>query len=211
MEQDIATKNRQILARYLPEAAVEPVFNYLSGNHIFLHITPERRSKLGDYRWPQARHQYHEISINGNLNPYHFLMVMLHEMAHHDTYLAYGTAVQPHGHEWQEAYRVQLLRYLYVFPADIQTLLVRYTHRIPLSHTIAAQVDELLRHHDPNYHASQELTLDDLQPGDTFRLLDHPDRHFRAIERRRTRWLCESVDTQQQFLVRGAAQVKKTS
>ena len=110
---------KSILAKYLPIEVVDSIYDYLNRFSVHLHITRKRSSKLGDYRWPQRGHNYQEISVNGDMNRYQFLMVLLHEMAHLNTHQRHGNEVQPHGHEWQEEYRMLLRQYLGYFPHDI--------------------------------------------------------------------------------------------
>lgn len=202
------TEYKQILGRYLPPEAVGPVYDFMQQHRVYLHITRERRSKLGDYRWPQPRHPGHEISVNGNLNPYLFLLVLLHEMGHLGTYVRHGSAVQPHGHEWQEEYRRLLAAFAGCFPADALPLLNAYTSRVPLCRAAGRRLEELLRRYDAGYAPSHNPTLDQLAPGTHFRLLRQPERQFRALERRRTRWLCEELSSGSKFLVHGSAEVE---
>ena len=198
---------KAVLAKYLPATAVDSVYDFLDRYKVFLHITRKRTSKLGDYRWPQPHHNYHEISVNGDMNPYQLLMVLLHEMAHLNTYQHYGNNVQPHGHEWQEEYRQLLHQYLSCFPDDIAMLISRYTARIPLSRTTEKQLDELLLHYNPDYAPSADPVLDQLKPGTTFRIVAKQQKLFRALEKRRTRWLCLGLDDNKQYLVSGSAKV----
>ncbi len=198
---------RRILSNHLPLEAVERVYDYLFRHKVHFHITLERISKLGDYRWPHKDHPFHEISINGDLNPYFFLWVFLHEAAHLETHLKYNS-VQPHGHEWQEEYRQLLIVHADLFPAEVQTLLKNYTRRIPLSHPVAKQVEAALHRYDADYNPDI-LTLDDLKTGDSFRLKRKPELLFEALERRRTRWLCREIATGRQYLVNGSAEVEK--
>ena len=198
---------KAILAKYMPAVAVDSVYDFMSRHNVHLHITRKRTSKLGDYRWPQSRHNYHGISVNGDMNPYHFLMVLVHEMAHLNTYQRYGSDIQPHGHEWQEEYRQLLHQYLPCFPDDITVLLTRYIARIPLSRTVEKQIDAQLRHYDPNYTPSDDLTLDHLPPGTAFRIASKPQKPFRSLEKRRTRWVCLGLDDNKKYLVSGSARV----
>ena len=198
---------KAILAKYMPATAVEPVHDFMDKFCVHLHITRKRTSKLGDYRWPQRGHNYQEISVNGDMNPYQFLMVLLHEMAHLNTHQRHGNDVQPHGHEWQEQYRQLLLQYLSCFPDDIAVLITRYTARIPLSRAIGKQIDTQLRHYDPDYTPTGDLTLDQLAPGTAFRIADYPQKSFRALEKRRTRWICLGLDDNKKYLVSGSAHV----
>ncbi len=198
---------KAILAKYMPAAAVEPIYDFMEQYHVHLHITRKRTSKLGDYRWPQRGHNYQEISVNGDMNPYQFLMVLLHEMAHLNTHQRHGNDIQPHGHEWQEQYRQLLQQYLPCFPDDIATLIAQYTAHIPLSRTIEKQIDAQLRHYDPDYTPTDDLTLNQLAPGTAFRIVDKPQKLFRALEKRRTRWICLGLDDNRQYLVSGTARV----
>ena len=186
---------------------MERVYDYLYRHKVHFHITLERMSKLGDYRWPHKDHPFHEISINGDLNPYFFFWVFLHEAAHLETHLKYKN-VQPHGHEWQEEYRQLLIAHTGLFPADIQPLLKKYTRHIPLSHPVAKEIEATLHRYDANYNPDDvPLTLNDLQSGDRFSLKQKPDLLFEALEKRRTRWLCREVATGRQYLVNGSAEV----
>ncbi len=199
---------RRILANHLPAQAVDHVYNYLNLHKVHFHITRGRTSKLGDYRWPQANHDFHEISINGDLNPYLFLWVFLHEAAHLETHL-HHEGVTPHGHEWQSEYARLISTHAGLFPADVQPLLTRLARRIPLKRTLLRQVEALLHHYDPDYTATVHLVLDDLPAGSRFRLKNKPELLFESLERRRTRWLCREVTTGRTYTVAATAEVTK--
>lgn len=100
-----------------------------------------------------------------------------------------------------------LHQYLSCFPDDIAMLISRYTTRIPLSRTIEKQLDELLLHYNPDYAPSADPVLDQLKPGTTFRIVAKQQKLFRALEKRRTRWLCLGLDDNKQYLVSGSAKV----
>lgn len=200
---------KQALGRYLPQEAVTDIYTFLNSHSVHLHITRQRVSKLGDYRWPQLGHNYHEISVNGNMNPYQFLIVLLHEMAHLNAFLRYRNQIQPHGHEWQEEYRTLLLQYIKCYPDDVAKVVLQYTSHIPLSRKLERELDSTLHHYDANYSSGEDLTLDQLAPGTRFRLAVKPQHIYLAQERRRTRWICLNLDDNRQYLVAGTAQVKK--
>lgn len=208
MDGNQAVAYKRTLSRYIPASAVDRVFDFMNQHSVHLHITRTRTSKLGDYRWPQPRHPFEEISINGDMNPYRALEVLLHEMAHLNTHQFYGNGVQPHGHEWQHEYQKLMLAYLDCFPEDIQAIIRQLTNRIPLSRAVQHKLEVHLQHYNPDYDATQKvITLNDLQPGTTFRIARKPQMLFRAEEKRRTRWLCTDIKTGQSFLVTGNAEV----
>ncbi len=200
---------RAILGNHLPADAVDMVYAYLDCHKVHFHITLERRSKLGDYRWPQARHPYHEISINGNLNPYFFLWVFLHEAAHLETHAKCGVGVAPHGHEWQAEYAAMLSRYTGLFPSETRADIALYASRVPLARAVGRRVEAALHRYDSGVDPSAPppLCLDDLPAGSLFRLKNKPERLFRSVEKRRTRWLCADEDTGRMYTVGGNAEV----
>ena len=182
------------------------MYDYLSRHKVHLHVTRERLSKLGDYRWPRPDHPFHEISINGDLNPYLFLWVFLHEAAHLETHLKYHD-VAPHGHEWQHEYALLVTAHANLFPREVQPLLAHYVRRIPLKRSLLRKIEAFLHRYDPDHSDEKYLTLDDMQANDRFRLKKKPEMLFEVIEKRRTRWLCLEVASGRQYLLNGSAEV----
>lgn len=202
---------KAILARYLPQSAVEPIYKFISENKVQFKITPSRNSKLGDYRCPTPLHPNHEISVNGDLPQYFFLMVLLHEIAHLNTFLTFGRNVQPHGHEWQQQYRNLLIQYFNGghFPPECYPLFKNYTSHIPLNRAAGQALEQTLKRYGLPENKEQYLILSELPLGTRFRLKTKPERVFKSIEKRRTRYLCEDVHTTLRYLVNGSAEVIK--
>ena len=200
---------KAILAKYLPPSAVSPVFEYIKSNAVHFRITRQRSSKLGDYRMPQPRHNHHEISINGDLTPHLFLLVLLHEIAHLEVFKKYGRSVQPHGHEWQEEYRSLMLQYLNEghFPEETRPLFVRYTAKIPLNRAAGQKLEQRLKELDMPDGTAHETRLNELPIGTNFALKNIPNIPFRSVEKRRTRYKCINLLSKQYFLVSGNAVV----
>src|SRR5688572_13089651 len=105
------------LQTYLPAATYEPVMQYLQQYQVHLTVARERKSILGDYRH-RTHGQTHRISVNGNLNPYSFLITLLHELAHLVTFEQFGNSVISHGREWKAVYTGMLAQFMQhkVFP-----------------------------------------------------------------------------------------------
>ena len=144
---------------------MEWVYDYFRRNNIFLHITRQRSTKLGDYSWPQRGRSYHKISVNGDLNPYMFLWVFLHEAAHFETRMKHGGSVQPHGHEWQTEYARLLRECIALFPPETHDSIALYTSHIPFVRATGQHIEELLHHYDKDYSPEVITRLDDLPPG----------------------------------------------
>jgi len=201
---------KETLSQYVPKNTVEDLYLFLTQtNRVRLHITRVRRSKLGDYRCPCNNHIYHEITINCDLNPYFFLWVLLHEMAHLNTWVQYHNGVSPHGSQWQDNYRKLIDQYTSkgAFPGDVSELMVRYTRRLPLNHLLEKKIEVLLHHYDPNYTPDKYITVEDLPMGSHFRLVNKPEILFVSIKKRRTRYTCQDMKTGRYYSVEASGQV----
>ena len=110
----------QALANYLPEGAFEPVVQLIHQYKVHLTVTRARKSVLGDYRHPFMGSN-HKITVNGNLNPYEFLITLLHELAHLLCFEQHRNRVEAHGKEWKNIYGNLLGAFiaLDIFPSDI--------------------------------------------------------------------------------------------
>jgi len=91
------------LQKYLPADTSPAVTEFLHSYKVHLTITRHRQSILGDYRHRTMAHN-HRISVNGSLNPFAFLITLLHELAHLLTFEQYGNKVYAHGTEWKKVY-----------------------------------------------------------------------------------------------------------
>jgi SprT protein len=159
------------LGDYLPAGALEPVLKYLHSYKIHLTITRARTTLLGDYKY-QVGATYHRISVNGNLNPYAFLITLLHELAHLMTMLQHGYRIAPHGKEWKTIYGNLLHQFMQqkVFPADIETALSQSVLNPPASGCSDLPLMRVLR----NYDAGKPhlCLIEEIQEGTHFRTQD---------------------------------------
>ena len=81
----------EVLAKYLPEHAVSPCFELIKNNSVHLKIVNERQTRHGDYR--KAINGKHEITVNGSLNKYRFLITLIHEISHLVAFEKYGRMI----------------------------------------------------------------------------------------------------------------------
>jgi SprT protein len=185
------------LQDYLPPGTYEPVLSYLRQYKVHLTVARERKSVLGDYRH-STHHANHRISVNGNLNPYSFLITLLHELAHLLTFEQFGNHVLSHGREWKAIYVKILDQFLQhqVFPGDIETELLR-SLKNPAATTCAEDgLLRVLRKHDSK--ESDNRLVEEIETNKLFRT--HDGRVFKKEGKLRKRFKCIEIKTGRVYL-----------
>lgn len=192
------------LRRFIPEAAVLKVLEYLHRYHVHLTITQERKTVLGDYRHA-TQYKTHRISVNGNLNPYAFLITLVHELAHLVTFTQYGNRVQAHGKEWKTLYAGLLAEFLQspVFPADIQQALRESLHDLPASSCADEGLMRVLRKYD---RQNGMVLVEELSEGQLFDIGE--GRIFKKGKKLRKRYQCLELKTGKLYLFSPIYEVK---
>ena len=111
--------------KYIPENAINLVQSLIEYHSINLKIVNQRQTKHGDFR--QLANGKFQITINNNLNPFQFLLTLIHEIAHHTTFEKYGR-IRPHGKEWKQQFQYLMLPFLNptIFPDHMLTPLAHY-------------------------------------------------------------------------------------
>ncbi|MDR0793477.1 MAG: SprT-like domain-containing protein [Chitinophagaceae bacterium] len=194
------------LAAYLPSNSFEHVVQYLHQFKVHLTITRERKSVLGNYR-NATRSKNHRISINGNLNPYSFLITLLHELAHLLTYEQYGNRVQAHGKEWKQVYAQVLAIFLTknIFPKEIVNALQKSLHNPAASSCAEDDLMRVLRMYDKK--AGDTMLIEELALQELFITKD--GRTFERGEKLRKRYRCKEIKTGSTYLFSPVYEVKK--
>jgi hypothetical protein len=214
----LSEKVRSVLGPRLPAAAVEDVVDQIVQNPISLKIVRQRTSKSGDFRAPH-RGDPARITINGNLNPYAFLITLVHELAHHHVNLDYTSLLKkftlrrkkkplPHGDEWKEKFRVLMEPYLNneVFPGDVLPVLLQYLENPKASSSVDHHLSKVLGNYDP---PDATVRLEELPFDAVFSL--HGKRVFTKKEKVRKRYRCICMQTNRVYLVSAAAPVELIS
>ena len=78
---DKRVKYTSVLKKYIPLEYVDMVTDLLLNYRVVFKIVKPRKTKLGDFR-AGIREEKHQITVNGDLNKYSFLITTLHEFAH---------------------------------------------------------------------------------------------------------------------------------
>ncbi len=193
------------LQKYIPAAAAPKMLAYLQHYAIHLTISRSRRSVLGDYRHATAS-QPHRISVNGDLNPYAFLITLIHEIAHLQTFVQHRHTVAPHGREWKNIYAQLLAQFLQedIFPPDIIHALKKSLHDLPASSCADENLMRLLRKYDPQKNL---VLVEHLAEGDYFKISQN--RVFIRGKKLRKRYQCIEVATGKWYLFSAIYEVRK--
>ncbi|PUZ24551.1 SprT-like family protein [Chitinophaga costaii] len=185
------------LAAYLPAGTSEEVMPFILEYKVHLTITRERQSILGDYRHPYDG-SGHRISINGNLNPYAFLITLLHEIAHLVTWVKYANRVAAHGKEWKHEF-AEILRHIIgrgFMPTDVEAAIMAGIHSPAASSCADENLMRVLRRYDPQ--KVNHFFVEQLPEGAIFKTKD--GRIFRKGARIRKRFRCEEIATKRVYL-----------
>lgn len=187
---------REALGEFIPIAAIEPVVRWFDQHFVVLRITRSRRTKLGDFRSAPSNKPCH-ISINHDLNPYNFLITLLHEMAHAEVHFNYTRRMQPHGRAWKLAYKEIAQPYIdaEIFPDDLSNIFATYLLNPQASSTGCLSLAKALKAYDP---LKDEVTVSMLSPENIFMLAD--GRKFKVIEKLRKRYRCYCLDNKRIYL-----------
>ena len=137
------------LSDFLPNGTYDLVEPFLVHYKVHLTITRSRSSVLGDYR-NAIMGKAHRISINGNLNPYAFLITLLHELAHLITFVRFGNRVASHGKEWKQQFSDLLKHFIQsdIFPQDIKHQLAQSIKSPAASSCADDDLMRVLRNYD---------------------------------------------------------------
>lgn len=198
----------QSLVDFLPEGAYPMVEPFLLHYKVHLTITRSRSSVLGDYRNAHAG-KAHRISVNGNLNPYAFLVTLLHELAHLITFIRFGHRVEAHGKEWKQQFSELLKHFVGAsfFPNDIKLQLEQSLTNPAASSCADVNLMRVLRKYDPVKEG--HCLVEELKIGTKFAIKGN--RIFECGERVRKRIKATEVSTGKVYLFSPVYEVKLIS
>jgi len=192
-----------LLKDFIPNTALNQVLKLIEHDNLTVKIKNERKTRHGDYRqMPNGKHQ---ITINSNLNVYRFLITLIHEIAHFDTYKTYGKNIKPHGVEWKYTFKHLMLPFLNpeIFPNDLLPLLARHFKNPKASSDTDTDLAYALKQFDApnNKHYVFEVPA-----GSTFKLYN--GRVFKMVKKRVKRFECVEIKTGRLYLFNPNAEVE---
>lgn len=200
----ITQKHKEILAKHLPENALALFITYIDQHPINLKITNARSTKLGDFKAP-FRGQPARISVNGDLNPYSFLITLIHEVAHWVIWEKHKNFrnIKPHGKEWKQEYKILMEPYLTSFIYPESLLSVYKKHMVNPKASSSSDIHLMKELKKLDLRASEPI-LADLNLGADFQFRGA---NFKIMKKNRTRFLCQEKKSKRNFLIHSMAEV----
>ena len=194
----------KVIKDYIPDAAIPLLTNYLKYWEFNLVIVKNRNTKHGDFR--MLSEGVHQISVNNSLNPYRFLITIIHEIAHLVAFKDFGYFIKPHGKEWKSCYQKLITPFLKpeIFPKKLLDLLVHHFKNPKASTDSDFNLVIELNKFDPETEKNYIFELD---LGTIFEI--HNSRKFVLGSMRKKRYECKEISTQRKYLFSPHAQVKK--
>jgi len=195
---------QKTLIDFIPTDSQQMVTDLLAIDNLTVKIKNERKTRHGDYR--QLPNGKHQITVNSNLNPYRFLITLLHEIAHFEAYKNHGRFIKPHGQEWKRTFQHLMLPFLRpeIFPVDLLPLLAKHFKNPKASSDTDTQLALALKQfNEPN----DKIYVFELPLGKAFKLYN--GKVFKRGEKRRKRFECVEVKTGKLYLFNPNAEVEQ--
>ncbi len=194
----------ETLQKYVPEHAVNSVFELIVANGVHLKIVNERVTRHGDYR--KGVSGKHEVTVNANLNKYRFLITLIHEISHLVAFEKYGRYIKPHGDEWKMVFQRLMIPYIRpeIFPQSILPLVANHFKNPTASSDTDARLAFALKQFDER--KADIHFMHEVPSGSFFRIKN--GRVFQKKGLRVKRYECLEVKTGKLYLFNANAEVE---
>ncbi len=197
------TSKFDILKNYVPEESLTILQKWFQQRPFELKIPKKRVTKFGDFR-ASLKDELPRISVNGNLNQYAFLITLTHEFAHLLVWHNHKHIPKAHGEEWKSEFRklMSVLLNKGIFPEKLTIILHNHMKNPAASSARDGKLMKELKNYDP---PTKLVHLSELSEGTKFSL--NNKREFIKGKKRRTRYLCNELNSRREFLIHGIAEV----
>lgn len=195
--------NNDAVLQHIPESSHGYVSSLLEVDHLIIKVKNERKTRHGDYK--ELPDGFHLITVNNNLNPYRFLITLIHEIAHFEAYKSYGRRIKPHGIEWKLTFKQLMLPLInpQVFPEEFLPFLARHFKNPKASSDTDIDLAKALRSYDINDDKTYVHELDD---GTKFKIYN--GREFKRGKKRTKRIECLELKSGRLYLFNPNAEVE---
>ena len=197
-------KYQQAFLKFVPACFAELLADLLLESGVHFKIVKGRKTKWGDFR-PRNVKGKSQITVNGDLNPYAFLITTLHEFAHLHTFQQLGLRAAPHGAEWKRNFHTLISRIIDhpELPLPLRDALNKSFSALKASSCTDIQLSRVLASYDVTN--PEEVPLEKLPKNSKFAL---NNRTFLKGNKRRTRFECMELSSKRIYLVHLMAKVQ---
>ena len=194
---------RNQILNYIPEASTNYLIEILNKENIQILVKKERKTKHGDFR--VLKNGKCQITINSNLNPYRFLITLIHEIAHYRVYKIFAKKVKPHGKEWKDIFKYMMLPLLNpkVFPKNLIPYISAYIKNPKASTDTDFNLSLALRSFDID---KEKKYIFEMDMGSNFKIYN--GRVFILEEKLRKRYKCKEIKTGKTYLFSPNAEIE---
>tara|TARA_B100001250_G_scaffold167545_1_gene144299 strand:- start:177 stop:767 length:591 start_codon:yes stop_codon:yes gene_type:complete len=187
---------------FVPKTSIPYLKKILVDKKIIFLLKNKRKTKHGDFRITKNKKKL--ITLNKTKNKYQFLITLLHEIAHYDTYIKYQNSVKPHGIEWKNNFRFLMLPVLnnYIFPNEILNNLINYIKNPKASTENDFNLIMSLKKYDFNINSN---FIFELKEGDFF--MTENGKKYKFIRKRIKRFESIELESGRKYLFSPQAEV----
>lgn len=198
--------NKQLKAelfQYIPEHSHDYIQQLIQHDQLIIAIKNERKTRHGDYK--QLPSNKHQITVNNNLNPYRFLITLVHEIAHFETYQKFSRFIKPHGIEWKLTFQRLMLPLINptIFPTDLVPLIANHFRNPKASSDTDVQLSQALRRYDL---INEKTYIHEIKLGTQFKIYN--GRTFKRGKKRTKRYECLEISSGKLYLFNANAEVE---
>ena len=184
----------QEIFQKIPQGSLEYVKTLLENENILIKLKNNRKTKHGDF---SVKKDFSlEITINSDMNPFRFLITLLHEISHFFVYQDFGFKTKPHGFQWKTKFKELLIPVINnkVFPDEILSPLAKYAINPKASTDTDLDLSIALN----KYNVSVSTYVLDLKQGDKFEASNK--KKYLVIGKRTKRYECMEIDSKKTYL-----------
>lgn len=190
-----------MFSTHIPAAAVAYCRALQQQYPFRFRLSRSRQTRLGDFRALPDRSTH--ITVNTDLNPYAFLITLVHEIAHCAVYHTYQRPGKPHGRTWQTAFQRLMAPLLTetIFPADVLHPMRAYLVKPAATTSAQPLLMQALRRYDPLPASAPQAglpTLRQLPEGQAFQFRK---KTYVRGKLRRTRVVCKDVQSGRSYAI----------
>ena len=190
-------KLQTLLSPFFHDSIIAYIEDLIILHKVQFILSKPRKTKLGDYR-AIPNESLFIVTVNNNLNPVQFLRTVLHELAHHLTWVKYKRIVKPHGKEWKQEYQRIFIPVLTNEHVDepLKRMLANHLKNPKASSYSDIHLNEFL---NSNFNNSITRVID--APMNKHFVLGK--RTFVKEKKLRTRFLCTDLGNKKKYLIHG--------